>query len=79
MRHDQVSRERVLKEIEKLSEDKLQEVLDFIEYLLNKEQKVQAVEPEEDLDPAKDPLLRFIGGVSHGSLAKDIDKELYGE
>ena len=79
MRHDQVSRERVLKEIEKLSEDKLQEVLDFIEYLLNKEQKVQAVEPEEDLDPAKDPLLRFIGGVSHGSLAKDLDKELYGE
>ena len=79
MRHDQISRERVLKEIEKLSEDRLQEVLDFIEYLLNKEQKVQAVEPTEDLDPAKDPLLRFIGGVSHGSLAKDIDKELYGD
>ncbi|HXG68321.1 MAG TPA: type II toxin-antitoxin system ParD family antitoxin [Blastocatellia bacterium] len=32
-----------------------------------------------DLDPAQDPILKFIGEASHGSLAKDIDKELYGE
>ena len=36
------------------------------------------MEPEEELDPSKDPILRMIGRVSHGSLAKDIDKELYG-
>jgi Uncharacterized protein conserved in archaea len=30
-------------------------------------------------DPKKDPILNLIGDVSHGSLAKDIDKELYGE
>jgi hypothetical protein len=32
-----------------------------------------------DLELGKDPILEFIGGVSHGSLAKDIDNELYGE
>ena len=31
------------------------------------------------IDPGRDPILEFIGGVSHGSLAKDIDRELYGE
>jgi len=26
----------------------------------------------------ENPILKFIGGVSHGSLAKGIDEELYG-
>lgn len=72
-------KEKLVQEIEKLSEDRLQEVLEFVGYLLSKEQKARVAKPEVDLDPAKDPILKFIGGVSHGSLAKDIDKELYGE
>lgn len=28
--------------------------------------------------PERDPIFKFIGGVSHGSLAHDIDRELYG-
>jgi hypothetical protein len=39
----------------------------------------QREEMEEELDPKKDPILKYIGGVSYGSLAKDIDRELYGE
>jgi hypothetical protein len=74
-----ILKEHLIQEIEKLPEDRLQEVLDFVGYLLNKEQKIQGTEPRKGLDPAKDPILKFIGGVSHGSLAKDIDKELYGE
>jgi len=70
--------ERLIEELAKLSENRLQEVLDFVGYLL-KEQKEQTAEPEQDLAPAKDPLLKFIAGVSHGSLAKGIDRELYGE
>lgn len=31
------------------------------------------------LDPKKDPLLKLIGSINHGSLAEDIDKELYGD
>ena len=72
-------KERLVREIEKLSEDRLREVLDFVDYLLSKEQKARTAEPTEDLDPAKDPILTFIGGVAHASLAKDIDRDLYGE
>jgi hypothetical protein len=70
---------KLVQEIDELPADRLLEVLDFVEYLLSKAQKARAAEPARDLDPTKDPILKFIGGVSHGSLAKDIDKELYGE
>ena len=71
-------KERLIEEIARLPEEKLQEVLDFVGYLLSKKQRTQAVVQERELDPAKDPLLQFIGRVSHGSLAKDIDNDLYG-
>lgn len=35
--------------------------------------------PVKELDPTQDPILRFVGSISHGSLARDIDNELYGE
>jgi len=71
-------KERLIEEIERLPRERLQEVLDFVGYLLSKEQRTQAVAQERELDPAKDSLLQFIGRVSHGSLAKDIDNDLYG-
>jgi len=73
--------EDVVKEaIEHLSEDKLTEVFDFVGYLLAREKKGEKEKEEElELDPQKDPILKYIGGVSHGSLAKDIDRELYGD
>jgi hypothetical protein len=71
-------KDRLVRELERLPEDRLREVLDFVEYLLSKEHVAQAVEPGKELDPAQDPIPKFIGGVSHGSLAKHLDKELYG-
>ena len=73
--------EDVVKEaIGHLSEDKLTEVFDFVGYLLAREKKEEKEKEEElELDPQKDPILKYIGGVSHGSLAKDIDRELYGD
>jgi len=73
----QTLKHKLLKELERLPEDRLREVLDFVDYLLTKEQKV-SLEAETTLNLEKDPILRFIGGVAHGALAKDIDKELYG-
>lgn len=70
---------QLVQEIEKLPEDRLQEVLDFVGYLMSKERKIGITKLERELDPAKDPILKFIGGVSHGSLAKKIDTDLYGE
>ncbi len=68
-------KQRLLTTIEEIPESKLGEVLDFIEFLLKKERNRK--KGNLDLEPGKDPILEFIGGVSHGSLAKDIDNELY--
>ncbi len=67
--------------IEKLPENKLREALDFISQLLAQRSQAPA-EPQpspsgQKLDPTQDPILRFIGGVAHGSLAQAIDEELY--
>jgi len=68
---------RLLTSIEQVPESKLGELLDFTEFLLEKERHKTG--GGWGLDPGKDPILKFIGGVAHGSLAKDIDGELYGE
>ncbi len=62
-----------------LPDDRLGEVLAFVEYLLSKEQNAQVVIPPETLDPAQDPILQYSGGVAHGALARDIDEDLYGK
>jgi hypothetical protein len=72
------SKERLIEELEKLPEVRLREVLDFVGYLRTKEENGAVTKLPEGLDPDKDPLLKFVGGVSHGSLAKEIDEELYG-
>ena len=70
-------KEKLYATIDEIPESKLGELLDFMEFLLEKthhpsKQKLK-------LDPEKDPIFEFIGGISHGSLSKDIDNELYGE
>jgi hypothetical protein len=70
-------KEQLVQELDKLPEYRLQEVLDFVDSLLSKELQRRATEPMADLDPTKDPILTFIGGVAHGALAKDIDNRLY--
>ena len=71
-------KQKLLAELERLSEEHLAEVLDFVNFLLFKENKITS-KAETLPTPERDPLLNFIGGVSHGNLAKDIDKEVYGE
>ena len=68
--------ERLHTTIEKIPENKLGEVLDFMEFLLEKERLSTKI--RFNLNSVGDPILDFIGGVSHGSLAKDIDSDLYG-
>ena len=65
-------KQRLLTTIEEIPASKLGEVLDFMEFLLEKERNKK--KGELDIEPGKDPILEFIGGVSHGSLAKDIDR-----
>jgi len=70
-------KEKLITTIKEIPDNKLGELLDFMEFLLEKERR--KTKQRFSLDPEKDPILEFIGGASHGSLAKDIDNELYGE
>lgn len=74
----QVLEEVVKEALGRLSEDKLVEVFDFVGYLLAREKREEQEEKLE-LDPKKDPLLKYIGGVSVEPFAHKIDEILYGE
>jgi hypothetical protein len=64
-------KQQLLSNIEVLPEESLKELLDFAEYL-------RKMKENKAIMNAEDPILKFIGGVSHGSLAEKIDEELYG-
>ena len=75
------TKEQIRVALDRLPEEKHEEVLDFIEFL---QQRLDAASEEpsengqENLDPSENPLRDFIGSVSHGSLAQNIDEDLYG-
>lgn len=67
---------KIVEALYALPEARRREVLDYVESL--REQEERRAENGEQ-DPTENPLLDFIGGAEHGSLAQDIDEELYGE
>ena len=78
MTASQVLKQELQVKIEQLPANKLQEVLDFVSFLLQQNRASTHPQHIEELALEKDPLLEFIGAVSHGSLAQEIDEELYG-
>ena len=74
----QMLRQALLVEVEKLPEDRLREVLDFVRYLIFKS-TYQIPKMEKPLDPQQNPLLKLIGSVDVEPFADNIDEELYGE
>jgi hypothetical protein len=72
-------KQQLLAEIDRLPEDKLPELLNFVRFLEWQQPSTNTPQSTDKLDPMQDPILRFIGGVSHGALAQAIDEELYGE
>ncbi|HEY0738098.1 MAG TPA: DUF2281 domain-containing protein [Herpetosiphonaceae bacterium] len=73
-------KQRLMTEIDRLPENELGEVLDFVSFLLSKQQSapIESVENTPQATLYSDPLQAFIGGVAHGSLAQQIDEDLYG-
>lgn len=65
----------LLRVVDTLPSSRQVEVLDFARFL---RQQVAASASARELDPQQDPILQYIGGVSHGSLAGDLDRTLYG-
>ena len=64
-------KEKLLATIEEVPESKLGELLDFLEFILEKERHKE--KGTIDLESGNDPILEYIGGVAHGSLAEDVD------
>ncbi len=72
-------KEQLVQEIEKLPEEQLQEVLDFVGHLRAKDSRKAAAMPQKDLDPQGDPVLKLFGIADVEPFSQNIDQELYGE
>ncbi len=78
-------KQELLREIEKLPEHKLPEVLQFVSFLLfsqnhnfqRNQNHLEHQKKNDTSDANPDPLADFIGAVSHGALAQNTDRELY--
>jgi len=57
---------------------KSKKFLIFVYYLKTWKKREKRPKSVAKIASKNDPILKFIGGISHGSLAKDIDKDLYG-
>lgn len=66
---------QLMRDVMNLPDDKIQKVADFVKSQLGQNGKA----PSEDAPSGHDPILDLIGLVSHGSLAANIDDDLYGE
>lgn len=75
MTETEALKNKIVQEISDLPAEKLGDVLTFVSKLGDEEKQSKGKPGGE---PERDPILKFIGGVSHGSLAHEIDDELYG-
>ncbi len=71
-------KEELQKGIEKLPEHKIPEVLQFVNFLLDSQERFFPQDVEKKEEMGDDPLADFIGAVEVGSLTQNIDEELYG-
>lgn len=80
MTQAQKVRKSLSRKIQMLPDYKLQVVLDFVNFLIINERTDSALKKSRtgDFDPADAIFDKYIGGISYGKLAHEIDKELYG-
>ncbi|MBG1268644.1 hypothetical protein [Nostoc sp. WHI] len=69
------TKQAICEAIEQLPEQHQEEVLRYVQQLA----LTQKSPITNSLTGSSDPLANFIGAVSHGSLAANLDSELYGD
>lgn len=72
-------KERLIDNMKKLPEPDIQEVLDFMEFLIRKRSKGTTVPHKAEIEPAKDPILKLLGIANVDPFSNKIDQELYGQ
>jgi ATP-dependent exoDNAse (exonuclease V) beta subunit len=70
------SKERLLKNLNRVSEAEIQEISDFVEFVLKKRLKNKT--KKITLSPREDPVFKLIGIADVKSFSGTIDQELYG-
>ncbi len=68
------TKQAIFEAIEQLPEQQLADVLRYLQQLA----RTQTLPDSNPPTSSSDPLANFIGAVSHGSLAANLDDELYG-
>ncbi|MCG6133388.1 MAG: hypothetical protein MET45_01770 [Nostoc sp. LLA-1] len=68
------TKQAIFEAIEQLPEQHLVDVLRYVQQLASKNPQNQNLPSS-----SSDPLVNFIGAVSYGSLAANLDDELYGD
>lgn len=76
MGNTQSLKEYLIHTIQNLPEDCISEILDFTQFIIQRQKRKQAVK-SADITPKENPLLKYIGGVDIENLASNIDKDLY--
>ncbi|MEA5554413.1 hypothetical protein VB713_26110 [Anabaena cylindrica UHCC 0172] len=69
------TKQAIFEAIEQLSEQHLVDVLRYVKQLAHTQKSLET----NPLISSSYPLANFIGAVSHGSLAANLDDELYGD
>ena len=70
-------KKRLLESLERVSETDMQEILDFVEFILTRRYKKKRISMKAELDPTKDPVLKLMGIADAEPFSKEIDRELY--
>ena len=71
------TKDRLLKDLERVSDTEIREISDFVEFIIKKRHK----KPYKKMTPApkNDPVLRLIGIADVEPFSKTIDRELYAD
>jgi hypothetical protein len=71
------SKERLLKDLEKVSNTEIYEISNFVEFIIKKRHKKPLNKMTSS--PRNDPVLKLIGIADVEPFSKEINRELYAE
>lgn len=72
-------KKRLMENLQRLPASDIQEVLDFVEFILIKRYQKKKILPQKRLDLKNDPILKLMGIADVEPFANKIDQELYGQ
>jgi hypothetical protein len=74
-----MKKQQLLKNLERLPESDVQEILDFADFIVSRRSRMKKIPSKKKLAPEKDPILKLMGIADVEPFADKIDRELYGQ